>query len=446
MAPTVETIAAIATPPGKGGVGIVRVSGPLVKHIEKQLCSQDLTPRLATYTDFLDCNHAVIDQGVAILFVNPHSFTGEDVLELQGHGGPVVMQALLQAVLAAGARLARPGEFSERAFLNNKMDLVQAEAVADLIDAQSTAAARSAVASLQGEFSRQIQRFNSKLIELRQFVEAAIDFPDEDIEFINDSNVVADLEQLIEQLQVIQNAATQGRLLQQGINVVITGKPNAGKSSLLNQLCGVDSAIVTPIAGTTRDVLREHIHLDGLPIHLIDTAGLRATEDVIEKIGVERAQQALQTADVILAVIDISRTEDAQFKAEVQAQYPDTPIIWVYNKIDLTTSTAKADKAMECSISAKHGDGVSDLKQKLKQLIGYHAHEAVFIARQRHVDALTVAAKYLQQGLVQLHSAQASELLAEDLRQAQLALNTITGEFTSDDLLGVIFSSFCIGK
>ncbi len=445
MISQIDTIAAIATPPGKGGVAIVRVSGPNVADIALRVCGKQPQPRLATFAVFRS-QDAVVDEGIVIRFVAPHSFTGEDVLELQGHGGTVVVNAVLEAVLAAGARLARPGEFSERAFLNNKLDLVQAEAVADLIDAETTLAARSAVRSLQGAFSSKIHDLVTSLIRLRQFVEATIDFPDEDIEFIESSTVVQDLLQLQQQLLEIDRSAHQGVLLKEGMTVVITGKPNAGKSSLLNALACRDSAIVTAIPGTTRDVLREQIQIDGMPLHIVDTAGLRQAQDQVEQVGVERAHQALSSADLIVLLVDATEAVDQHFIQEVKNQYPDVPLLEVMNKADLLDKGVATSLKSDCVVSAKTGHGIDELKNQLKAVMGFTAGDHQFIARQRHLEALRSAANSIDHGLTQLKQHQTIELLAEDLRQAQLSLNRITGEFTSDDLLGEIFSHFCIGK
>jgi len=444
---TTETIAAIATPSGRGGVGILRVSGLQTRQIAQEILGALPKPRQATYLPFLDQKNEIIDQGIALFFPGPHSFTGEDVLELQGHGGPVVLDCLLRRVLSVGARLARPGEFSERAFLNNKIDLAQAEAIADLIDACSEQAARSALKSLQGEFSRRIQAIVSELIQLRIYVEAAIDFPAEEIDFIEESDVQEQLKSLIIAIENLHKSAYQGALLQEGMNVVIVGKPNAGKSSLLNNLSHKDAAIVTEVPGTTRDILKEIIHIDGLPLHIIDTAGLRETQDIVEQEGIRRTHAAIEKADVILWINDAREN----FHTELPIQWnKKTPILVIRNKIDLIgelPSISNNDVYTVISISAKHNQGLDLLKERLKQIIGFTSHcEDVFIARRRHLTAIDKSLLHLTEGLHQLSAHRSSELLAEDLRQAQHALNEITGEFSADDLLGKIFSSFCIGK
>ena len=442
----IETIAAIATPPGKGGVGIVRVSGPNVGAIAMAIIGKLPAARYAQFADFKDVHHTIIDSGLALFFPGPNSFTGEDVLELQGHGGPVVMDLLLQAVVAAGARLAKPGEFSERAFLNDKIDLAQAEAIADLIDASSVHAARSATRSLQGEFSQRVNYLLDALIRLRTYVEASIDFPEEEIDFLSDGKVAADLENIAESVAAVLDTAKQGVLLKDGLSIVIAGKPNAGKSSLLNCLSGRESAIVTDVAGTTRDVLREHIQIDGLPLHIIDTAGLRASEDVVEQEGVRRAEHEITQADAIVLVIDSQQTEDPQQQhANIFAQ--DKPILVVWNKIDLPNAGRISSAENNIAVSTKTGAGLVELKQALKNIVQYNDNnQHQFIARRRHIDALKRAQAFIQQGQHQLANQQAGELLAEDLLQAQTALAEITGAFSADDLLGEIFSSFCIGK
>lgn len=454
-----DTITAQATAPGRGGVGIVRVSGPKAKAIAEALVPCSLTPRLATYTPFVDSNNTVIDQGIALFFKGPNSFTGEDVLELQGHGGQVVMDMLIDAVLSTGhARLANPGEFSEQAFLNDKLDLAQAEAIADLIDASSQQAARSALRSLQGEFSTQIQTLSDQIIHLRMYVEAAIDFPEEEIDFLSDGKVSGDLSEIMQSLTKVREQAKQGTLLREGMQVVIAGRPNAGKSSLLNALAGRDSAIVTDIAGTTRDVLKEHIHIDGMPVHIIDTAGLRESPDKVEQIGIERAWQAINEADHVLFVVDSTATSVIN-PYDIWPEFMDRlpkgiPVTVVRNKADLSTldigqsnvSTQHGDISV-INLSAKQGDGVDTLKAHLAKTMGFDTTtEGQFIARRRHIDALDQAFNFVSTGEQQLHDAMAGELLAEELRLAHQALCEITGEFTSDDLLGKIFSSFCIGK
>ena len=442
-----ETIAAIATPSGRGGIGIIRVSGREVRAIAQAILGQVPKAREAVYLPFRDSLGRTLDQGIALFFPAPSSFTGEDVLELQGHGGPVILDCVLREVLAAGARLARPGEFSERAFLNDKIDLAQAEAIADLIDASSEQAARSALRSLQGEFSRQVQANVAELIRLRIYIEAAIDFPAEEIDFIGESTVVSDLQALIYSLESLRSSTHQGALLREGMTAVIVGKPNAGKSSLLNNLSGRDAAIVTDIPGATRDLLRELIHIDGLPLHIIDTAGLRETEDAIEQEGIRRTRADMAQADVILWITDASIPQPAAFDVELNKNIP---IILIKNKIDLLNELpgkrVRADYT-EIAISAKFQQGLDLLRDHLKQLIGFNAScEGNFIARRRHLIAIDNALHHLRMGYQQLSIHGAGELLAEDLRHAQSALNQITGEFTADDLLGKIFSSFCIGK
>lgn len=448
-----DTIAAIATPPGRGGVGIVRISGHSLDPFFSGFLAKKPTPREALFTDFLDADGEVIDQGLALYFSAPYSFTGEHVLELQGHGGPVVMDALLRRALDLGARLARPGEFSERAFLNDKIDLAQAEAISDLIDASSEQAARCAVRSLQGEFSKHIQTLVESLTMLRIYVEAAIDFPEEEIDFLADGKVAGDLDSLLEQLKKITAQAHQGTLMTEGMTVVIAGKPNAGKSSLLNALSGRDSAIVTHIEGTTRDVLREQIHIEGMPLHVIDTAGLRETGDAVEQEGIRRAWQEIDRADRILFVIDSSgdySLDPANNWPEFFERYPGrSNLSFVLNKGDISGLTLgiSEDQQPVITLSAKQGWGLDTLKEHLKQCMGYTGVcEGSFIARRRHMEALKKAEDYLLAGRCQLQEAGAGELLAEDLRLAQQSLAEITGGFTSDDLLGRIFGSFCIGK
>lgn len=450
-----DTIAAIATAPGRGGVGIVRVSGARAKAMAITLSGREPTPRHAHYGPFHADDGEVLDEGLLLFFPGPNSFTGEDVLELQGHGGPVVLDMLLKRCVELGARLARPGEFSERAFLNDKLDLAQAEAIADLIEASSVQAARNAVRSLQGEFSRRVHQLTERLIQLRIYVEAAIDFPEEEIDFLADGHVLQMLEEVRAELREVLREAGQGALLREGMTVVIAGLPNAGKSSLLNALAGREAAIVTDIAGTTRDVLREHIHIDGMPLHVVDTAGLRDTQDQVEKIGVERAIEAIRNADRVLLVVDANAAESADPLAawpELLADKPDpAKTTLIRNKADLTGEpvclSSDADGHVTLALSAKSGTGLETLRQHLKDCMGYQqTTESSFSARRRHLDALSQARSYLEHGHAQLTLAGAGELLAEDLRLAQHALGEITGTFSSDDLLGRIFSSFCIGK
>lgn len=455
MQTVAETIAAVATAQGRGGVGIVRVSGPLASQLAQAICQRELQPRYAHYGPFFADAKQVIDEGLALYFPGPNSFTGEDVLELQGHGGPVVLDLLLRRCVQLGARLARPGEFSERAFLNDKLDLAQAEAIADLIEASSEQAARNALRSLQGEFSRRVHGLTERLISLRIYVEAAIDFPEEEIDFLADGHVLGLLEGVRTDLAGVLREAGQGALLRDGMTVVIAGRPNAGKSSLLNALAGREAAIVTEIAGTTRDVLREHIHIDGMPLHVVDTAGLRDTEDQVERIGVERALKAISEADRILLVVDATAPEaDDPFALwpEFLDQRPDpAKVTLIRNKADLTGESVVLevcnDGHVTISLSAKSTEGLDLLREHLKACMGYEqTSESSFSARRRHLEALRQAAAHLEHGHAQLTLAGAGELLAEDLRMAQQALGEITGAFSSDDLLGRIFSSFCIGK
>lgn len=445
----VDTISAVATPPGRGSVGIVRVSGPGCSKIAHGLLHRLPPPREASFTPFFDHNSDVIDSGLAIFFPNPHSFTGEDVLELQGHGGPIVMDLLLQRTLALGARLARPGEFTERAFLNGKIDLVQAEAIADLIDAESQVAARSATRTLQGEFSNRIHKLVEALIELRLHVESAIDFPEDEIDYLADSGVSERLHTILDEVASTLQSAHSGRLLRDGLTLVIAGRTNAGKSSLLNALAGAESAIVTDIPGTTRDLLRERITIDGMPLHIIDTAGLRESRDPVEAEGIRRARQEMAQADRVLWVFDDAA--DPHHLAIDRDQLPSgVPVTFVRNKIDISAKDAaisETETEVEVALSATRGDGIDLLRSHLKACVGFqHMAEGEFIARRRHLDALQRAREHLVQGEKSLHQDQAGELLAEDLRLAQRSLSEITGEFTADDLLGRIFSSFCIGK
>lgn len=451
-----DTIAAVATPQGRGGIGVIRVSGPRAGDIARALTGRQLLPRHAHYGPFLEqaCGQPrPLDQGIALYFPGPHSFTGEDVLELQGHGGPVILDLLLQEVLRLGARPARPGEFSERAFLNDKLDLAQAEAIADLIDAASEAAARGALRSLQGEFSRRIEALVEALIHLRIYVEAAIDFPEEEIDFLADGKVAADLDRLQQQLEAIRCEAGQGALLRDGMTVVIAGRPNAGKSSLMNALAGFEAAIVTDIAGTTRDVLRERIQIDGMPLHIVDTAGLRETGDAVEQIGIRRAWEEIERADRILLVVDATDADAGDIAAhwpEFFARVGDSRrLTVVMNKVELAGGEAGWRQQLPpvLGISAREGLGLPLLREHLKACMGFEGQqESTFTARRRHLEALERAAGSLEHGARQLHQCGAGELLAEDLRAAQNALGEITGSFSADALLGRIFSSFCIGK
>lgn len=443
-----DTIAAIATAPGKGGVGIVRLSGPDALTIGQRLTNRPLPVRYASFCKFID-SHGVIDQGLAIYFQAPCSFTGEDIVELHGHGGPVVMDMLLNACVEAGARLARPGEFSERAFLNGKLDLTQAEAIADLIDASSQRAARNALNSLTGQFSERIQQLLERLIELRMYVEAAIDFPEEEIDFLGDGIVQEKLKIIRAELSAILSTAQQGAVMCEGLRVVIAGKPNAGKSSLLNALAAREAAIVTDIAGTTRDVLREQINIDGLPLHIIDTAGLRQSNDLVEQEGIRRAWLEIEKADVLLLLVDASQSQESNPEA-LWAQVSHEPMpsvttLVVHNKLDKIAQPVTDPRVI--SVSAKHGNGLEQLRAALKAMAGVAtSDEGVFSARARHVDALKRIEQLLADADHHFNHTGAGELLAEDMKQAQQLLNEITGEFSSDDLLGKIFGSFCIGK
>ncbi len=449
-----DTIVALASATGRGGVAIIRLSGKDALNIAEQLTQKKLTPRYAHYCDFV-LNSEILDQGVAIFFKGPHSFTGENIVELQCHGGPVVVDRLIHACNTLGARNARPGEFSERAFLNDKMDLTQAEAIADLIDSSTETAARNAVKSLQGVFSERIHSLVEALIHLRIYVEAAIDFPEEEIDFLSDGKVANDLASIQNTLRDLISQAQQGQIMRDGMTIVIAGRPNAGKSSLLNVLAGKETAIVTEIAGTTRDVLREHIQIDGMPLHVIDTAGLRNTNDIVEQEGIKRALTEMEAADLLILMIDSStdlNDDPIQLLQELApAKVLNKPRLLVYNKCDKSNITAGPmtihNAGQAIAISAKQGHGIDALTSALKNQMGYNPEMGGnFTARRRHIEALNTAADYLEKGAEQLLSFAAGELLAEDLRQAQESLSSITGEFTSDDLLGRIFSSFCIGK
>jgi len=456
MQVTTDTIAAIATAPGQAGVGIVRVSGPRAAIIAEQMLGFIPRPRYAHYGPFKDSNGGLIDEGLGLYFPNPHSFTGEDVFELQGHGGTIILDMLLREVCSLGARLARPGEFSERAFLNDKLDLAQAEAIADLIESSSEQAARCAVRSMQGVFSRRIEALVEAVTHLRIYVEAAIDFPEEEIDFLADGKVAEDLAVLLEQVTTILAEAQQGTIMRDGMKVVIAGRPNAGKSSLLNALAGREAAIVTAIEGTTRDVLREHIHIDGMPLHIIDTAGLRDSSDEVEQIGISRAWEEIRQADRILLMVDATTTD----KTEPHEIWPDfidqlpanAPVTVIRNKVDLSGEAVGIRAEPEQSapvirLAAKGSEGLEVLRDHLKQCMGFvTTTEGGFLARRRHLDALERARDSLLQGQGQLEGFGAGELLAEDLRAAQDSLGEITGQLTPDELLGKIFSSFCIGK
>jgi tRNA modification GTPase len=455
MIEVTDTIVAQATATGRGGVGIVRVSGPDVEAVAEIILGKVPKVRYAEYLPFNDQLGDVLDQGIALLFKGPNSFTGEDVLELQGHGGPIVMDMLIKAILTIkNIRSANPGEFSERAFMNDKLDLAQAEAIADLIEATSEQAAKSALHSLQGEFSHKINELVESLIHLRIYVEASIDFPEEEVDFLSDGKIAKDLYKIIDNLNSVKAQAKQGAILRDGMKVVIAGRPNAGKSSLLNSLVGKESAIVTDIAGTTRDVMREHIHIDGMPLHIIDTAGLRESADEVEKIGIERAWAEIKTADRVLFMLDATTTESEdphEIWPDFIEQLPATVgLTVVRNKADLTgelLAITEDHKYPVYRISAKTGLGLQPLKDHLKEIMGYQGSTGGgFMARRRHLEAIDNAETHLLEGKIQLEEYKAGELLAEELRLTQQYLSEITGEFTSDDLLGRIFSSFCIGK
>jgi tRNA modification GTPase len=481
LARQLDPIAAIATATGRGAVGIVRISGKAIAPIMDALCGKHLVPRQASYLAFRDARGQPIDQGLALFFPAPNSFTGEDVLELQAHGGPVVLQLLLARCLQAateidattgqprlpGLRVAQPGEFTERAFLNDKIDLAQAEAIADLIDASTETAARSAARSLSGEFSKEVAELLAKLVHLRMLVEATLDFPEEDIDFLQEADASGQLQSLQSSLATVMQRAVQGAILREGIKVVIAGQPNAGKSSLLNALAGADLAIVTAIAGTTRDKVSQLIQIDGVPLHVVDTAGLRDRDapdmDPVEKIGIARAWEEIQSADAVLFLHDLTRQHmpqqaalaqayraaDAEIQSVLSSKLPPaTTVIHVWNKVDAASDTALPEASGSVLISAKTGAGLQDLKTQLLKLVGWQsAPEGVFMARERHVQALQQVTNQLSRAAAQLQAQKPSlDLLAEDLRQAQRALSQITGEFTPDDLLGEIFSKFCIGK
>ena len=475
-----DPIVAIATAPGRGAVGIVRVSGKAIGDFVRHLLGKDLKPREATYLPFKDAKGAPIDHGLAIYFPGPNSYTGEDVLELQAHGGPVVLQLLLArcleaaqevsnhsgAVVLPGLRLALPGEFTERAFLNDKIDLAQAEAIADLIDASTEAAARSASRSLSGDFSREIGELRDALVHLRMLVEATLDFPEEEIDFLKKADAYGQLDALRDQLGQVLARTQQGALLREGIKVVIARQPNAGKSSLLNALAGAELAIVTPIAGTTRDKVQQTIQIDGVPLHVIDTAGLRDSDDEVERIGIARAWDEIAGADAVLFLHDLSRMGEGDYVAAdleiartlAESIAPNIPVIDLWNKTDLAAPGAamqplaplvgRKGSEESLSLSARTGEGLDAVRQRLLQVAGWQsAAEGLYIARARHVEALQAVGAHLEEAHMQLNvPGPALDILAEELRLSQTALNSITGEFTSDDLLGVIFSSFCIGK
>ncbi len=440
--PELDTIAAIATPPGRGGIGVVRVSGPAAEELAVALCNRVLPERRAVLSGFRAADGSLIDRGLALLFRAPHSFTGEHVLELHGHGGPVVMDMLLARVVELGARQARPGEFSERAFLNDRLDLAQAEAVADLIESASEEAARAAMRSLQGEFSERVRRLGEQLVQLRAYLEAALDFADEDLDLLADPEVRERVERLDAQLAQTLSMARQGVVLGEGLTVVIAGAPNVGKSSLVNRLAARDTAIVTSVPGTTRDVLRERIHIGGLPLHILDTAGLRSSDDPVEREGIARAWRHIDEADLVVLVGDATE-RDAALRARLP---PHVPVLEVRNKIDLTDEApARADGRV--SLSALTGAGLDLLREELHARAGYRpAETGVLSARRRHLVALEAARAHLGRAASSLREHGDSALIAEELALAHRRLGEITGEFTSEDLLGEIFSRFCIGK
>jgi tRNA modification GTPase len=432
-----DTIAAIATPAGRGGVGVVRISGPAVPQICRQVLGEMPAARVATHKTFRDAHGEAIDEGIALYFPAPHSYTGEAVLELQGHGGPVVMQALLAACLDAGARLAEPGEFTRRAFLEGKLDLAQAEAVADLIDAASREAARSALRSLTGEFSQAIAAMQAQLVELRALTEAMLDFPEEEVDALHRDDAARRLDAARGALDEVLAKSRQGSLLRSGIHVVLAGRPNVGKSSLLNRLAGEERAIVTPVAGTTRDALREPVQIEGVPLVLVDTAGLRASADVVERLGIERTQRELERADLVVTIFEAGKPQD-----ELENLPAGIPRINVYNKIDLVPGFGPEGGAL--AVSAKTGQGLERLRETILQAAGWSSSgEPVFLARERHLRALAEARSHLEAAA---RESARWEFFAEELRLAHAALGTITGEFTADDLLGEIFARFCIGK
>ena len=442
-----DTIAAIATASGAGGIGVVRVSGPLAPTIACQILGHCPAPRHAAYLDFKSNNNELIDRGIAIFYPNPHSYTGEDVLELQAHGGTALMQILLARCIALGSRQAEPGEFTRRAYLNDKMDLAQAEAVVDVINASTVEAARSAMRSLSGEFSNSINAVLAKLINLRMYVEACLDFPEEEIDFITQGKVAEKLADTAAELSAVFTKAKQGSLLREGVHVVLIGQPNVGKSSLMNALAGEEIAIVTAIAGTTRDTIKNAIQINGVPLHIIDTAGLRETEDEVEKYGIARTWRATETADIALLMLDTAHGITNAEKSILDRLPQEIAKIWVHNKIDVSGETPETrilnDETHIC-LSAKTGQGLDLLKSHLLKLAGYQVSgEGVFMARTRHLEALALVSLHLQSAVTQITSA---ELVAEELRLAQESLSSITGEFTPDDLLGEIFSKFCIGK
>ncbi|MGH8219879.1 MAG: tRNA uridine-5-carboxymethylaminomethyl(34) synthesis GTPase MnmE [Steroidobacteraceae bacterium] len=448
---SLDTIVAAATPPGRGGIGIVRLSGPGAPEIGTALAGPLPPPRHAALARFLDADQQTIDAGLVLYFPAPGSYTGEPVIELHGHGGPIVLEALITRAVELGARRAAPGEFTQRAFLNEKVDLAQAEAVADLIDAGSRAAARAAMRSLEGELSALAHGLTEAVVQLRMYVEAAIDFPEEEIDFLADRELAARLDAVRERFEVLEQSARRGRLLRDGMSVVIAGRPNAGKSSLLNRLAGYDAAIVTPVAGTTRDIVKERIHLDGMPLHILDTAGLREAGDAVEQEGIRRAHAEMARADRVLFVIDTVADPDGRAFLEERSRLPaNVPVTLVFNKVDLACGIPLTDTvcgAPRVALSALTGEGLESLRSHLKSSMGYDALDAGAVsARARHLEALARARLHVDAAARELAGRRAGELVAEELREAQQALAQITGEFTSEDLLGRIFSSFCVGK
>jgi len=441
-----DNIVAIATPQGRGGIGIVRLSGPDLTNIIAGILGKPPVPRQANYAAFLDAQGQILDQGIALYFPAPHSYTGENVLELQGHGGIAMPQLILQRCLELGARLAEPGEFTQRAFLNNKLDLAQAESVADLIDATTSQAARSAMRSLQGEFSRAVHNITNALIHLRMLVEAMLDFPEEEVDLADIGRRENSLHEIIFDLEKVLMLAKQGSLLREGAHVVLIGEPNVGKSSLLNRLSGEEVALVSDIPGTTRDVIRQAIQLNGIPLHIIDTAGLREAMDKIEQMGIARTHETVKKADIILLLADTNAVSAEEGLKVLASLPPDIPRLEVFNKIDLTGQPPHLEEKNGQSrifLSAKTGAGIDLLYKKLLELVGWHQESGVFMARERHLQALLEALGHLRSAAAITTQ---TEVLAEELRLAQEALNAITGEFTADDLLGKIFGSFCIGK
>lgn len=447
-----DVIAAIATPPGRGGIGIIRISGKNLQPLARILLGKSPEPRRAEFGGFFDEHGQVLDRGILLYFPAPHSYTGEDVIELHGHGGPVIMNLLLSRCLQLGARLAEPGEFTLRAFLNNKMDLLQAESVIDLINASTADAARCAIRSLSGEFSAAITRLTQALIHLRMLVEATLDFPEEELDFLQSTQAIDQLQRIQQQLEQVLAASRQGALLQSGIHIALVGRPNVGKSSLLNQLAQADVAIVTEFPGTTRDTIRQSIEIEGIPLHLVDTAGLRETSDVIEQQGIARTYDAAKQARLILLVIDSCQGVTSEDRGILACLPQELPVLMIYNKIDLSAEMPRITEneyGTAIYLSAKSGAGIDLLRSALLQKIGWQANiagEGLYMARQRHLQALIRASQHLQSAAVLLDESNTLELLAEELRLAQQELSAITGEFTADDLLGNIFSNFCIGK